>query len=618
VDAYVLQAGAGDTGAKSVLGEVFLSMSRFFNRKSIAFVLVALALVAGFIGSFALRGPSHAAGSSTGTSSSTMVKGQVTPVGSGNLSNAPTTTGNGSLTVYKGDVVNRMGVNGTIPSSGSGAPAVTATALGSAMALGSATASHAKHSSNVGKLLQSFDGVSDLDNATTTGFILAPPDQGLCVGPLASLGQTVVFEPVNISFRVFSTSGTTLAGPLPDSFLYNEPSFPNEFISDPRCQYDKATGDFFFTILAFNYFTGLESHIDVTVLHQNGNFYTYRFDSTDPGGRGCPCFADQPLLGLDKYNIYVSGNEYPIAQPSPFYNGAEVYAISKSQLAANAALVNYAEISNISDQGILIETLQPAITYDANAPAEYLLHSFVVDANGNNTSFDKRLGVFAITNQAAVTAGGFPTLSNPTVVNSELYAQPNPAPQPSGLLLNADDDRMQQVEYINGNLMGALTTAVLVKGDTTPRDGAAWFDIEPSLHGSLTVNAKIKKQGYIAASGLYILYPAIIQSKDGNVAMAFSITNSTTNPSAAYAIVPDGKHSNSAGSIFVAATGNGTYHDTFTCTGTVSPGCRWGDYSYVTLDPNSNNIWMGSEYIPPLARQISNANWGTRVYEIGA
>lgn len=346
--------------------------------------------------------------------------------------------------------------------------------------------------------------------------------------------------------------------------------------------------------------------------------YSSPIDSTDPGGRGCPCFADQPLIGLDKYNIYVSGNEFPIAQPSPFYNGAEVYAISKSQLAANTPAVNYVEFSNISDQGILIETLQPAITYDSNAPAEYLLHSFVVDANGNNTSFDRRLGIFAITNQAAVTAGGIPTLSNPTVINSEPYAQPNPAPQPNGLLLNADDDRMQQVEYINGNLMGALSTAVLVKGDSTPRDGAAWFDIEPSLRGSLTVNAHIKHQGYIAAKGIYILYPAITQSKDGTVEIAFSITNSSINPSAAYAIVPDGIHTSNAGAIYVAATGNGSYHDTFTCTGTLAPGCRWGDYSWATLDPGTSNIWMGSEYIPPAGRQISNANWGTRIYEVSA
>ncbi len=507
-----------------------------------------------------------------------------------------------------------MGVNNKVSSSASNTPAVTATAMGTAT--GAVAASQSKKTSNVGKLLQSFDGVSDLDNANTQGIILTPPDQGLCVGNAPFLGaQKVVFEPVNVTFKVFDTHGNDLIGAVPDFLIYNES--PAEFLSDPRCQYDSATKNFFFTILAIDpSFT--TSHFDVAVIHPSGTISNYQFDTTDPTGRGCPCFGDQPLLGIDKYNLYVSNNEFPIAA-SQIYNGAEVYAISKSQLAAGAPLVNFAEISNISDQGILIETLQPAITYDAKAPAEYLLHSFTVDVNGANNSFDHRLGVFAITNQAAVTAGGFPTLSNPTVINSEPYAQPNLALQPdSSLVLNPDDDRMQQVEYINGNLMGALSSAVSVQGDTITRDGAAWFDIEPSLKGSLTVNAKIKHQGYIAASGSYILYPAIMQSKDGNVVMAFSITSSTMNPSAAYAVVPDETHTSNAGAINVAATGNGTYFDSFSCSGVLPPGCRWGDYSWATLDPNSNNIWMGSEYIPPVARQFPNANWGTRVYEVGA
>ena len=583
-------------------------MSRFFNRKSVAFVLVALALVAGFIGSFALRGASHAAGSAVRASSSTQTKGTSALAGSSSWNQLKTTKVTGTVTPQHKFKVNRMGINNKVSSNASSAPSVTATAMGAV------AASQSKKSSNVGKLLQSFDGVSDLDNANIFNFVLTPPDQGLCVGPLAAAGLKLVFEPVNITFKVFDTHGNDLLGAIPDFVLYNES--PNEFTSDPRCQYDPATKDFFFTILAIDP-SGTTSHFDVTVLRQDGSISFYQFDTTDPTGRGCPCFGDQPLLGIDKYNLYVSNNEFPIAV-SPIYNGAEVYAISKSQLAAGAT-ANFAEISNISDQGILIETLQPAITYDANAPAEYLLHSFTVDVNGANNSFDHRLGVFAITNQAAVTAGGFPTLSNPTVINSEPYAQPNLALQPDpSLVLNPDDDRMQQVEYINGNLMGAFSTAVSVQGDTITRDGAAWFDIEPSLNGSLIVNAKIKNQGYIAASGLYILYPAIEQSKDGNVLMAFSITNSTTNPSAAYAVVPDGTHSSNAGAIHVAATGNGSYFDNFTCSATLPPGCRWGDYSWAVLDPNSNNIWMGSEYIPPAARQTTNANWGTRVYEVGA
>ena len=91
-------------------------MSRFFNRKSIAFVLVALALVAGFIGSFALRSPSHAAGSAVKASSSTQTKGTAALAGSMNWSQFKTTTATGSVTPKHRYDVNRMGINNKVSS----------------------------------------------------------------------------------------------------------------------------------------------------------------------------------------------------------------------------------------------------------------------------------------------------------------------------------------------------------------------------------------------------------------------------------------------------------------------------------------------------------------------
>jgi hypothetical protein len=535
--------------------------------------------------------------STKSSTSSSAILGQAVLAGTGSITSIPPPA---AASAKPMNMSRRVNISGK-PAHNSVSAAVMPTTTGRAL-------------SGNGTLLQNFDGISDLDNANKTGYILAPPDQGLCVGPLAIAGGEVVIEPVNITFGIYSTSGTELIGPAPLSFLYGEPNFPTEFISDPRCQFDKATGDFFFTILAFNPNTGSESHLDITVLHQNGVFNVYRIDTTDATGRGCPCFADQPLLGIDSQNLYISGNEFPIAQPSPYFNGAEIFAISKSQMAANTT-ANYVEFPHLSNGGILIETLQPAITNGA-APAEYFLHSFTVDAFGNNSSFDHRLGIFALTNQSAVTAGGTPTLSNPTIFNSETYVQPNLAPEPSGYVLNPDDDRMQQVQYVSGKLYAALSTAVSIKNDAT-RTGIAWFQIKPSLKGSLTVNASITHQGYVGAAGTYLLYPAIAQGHNGIVEIGFSLSSTTQTPSAAY-VVGTATDVTGFGPIFVAATGTGSYYDNFTCNGSAPPGCRWGDYSWATIDPYTDEIWFGAEYIPPLNRQFSDANWGTRIFEVKA
>lgn len=568
-------------------------MSRFINRKSIAATFIALALIASVAAGFVFHSGStrqtHAAGAAPSA-----VKGVGTFKGTVDLKSVKVSKPTGPIKKYNGPfkvnrTLNNASANSNALSKSTNVPAVTPFSV-----------------SGVGTLLRSFNGISSADSASANGFDVEPPDQGLCVG------AGTVIELVNLAAAGYDTHGNIIFG-VPLFIVFNES--PNEFLSDPRCFFDKTTSTFFLTVLAIDP-TGTTSHIDVAVLNLNLGLAVYQFDTTDAVNPNCSggCFADQPYLGIDKYNLYIGGNEFGIN--TAYFGGALLFAISKSQLVSLAASPNFAEFLHISDAGGPIETLQPAITYDANAPAEYLLHAFTVDPSGNNNSFDHRLGVFALTNQAAVTAGGLPTLSNPTIINSEFYAQPNVALNPNSNVLNADDDRMQQVEYINGNLMGALDTAVSIKGDPVNRDGAAWFDIEPSLSSSHTVKAHVKAQGYIAAAGLYVLYPAIMQSKDGTVEMAFSISSSTINPSAAYAVVPDGKHGKNAGQIFVAASGTGP--DTgFTCGGPLIP-CRWGDYSAAVLDPSSTNIWMATEYIPPVGSQSVFANWGTAVYEVKA
>jgi hypothetical protein len=91
--------------------------------------------------------------------------------------------------------------------------------------------------------------------------------------------------------------------------------------------------------------------------------------------------------------------------------------------------------------------------------------------------------------------------------------------------------------------------------------------------------------------------------------MVMTLSGPTFFPSAAYTVLAADRKS--FGAIYVAAPGTGPYDPTAT---------RWGDYSWAILDPNSNNIWMATEYIPPLSSQTPDGlrNWGTRVFEVAA
>lgn len=455
---------------------------------------------------------------------------------------------------------------------------------------------------HAGALLSNFNGVSSLDSAVTNfGAEFEPPDQGLCVG------NGFVVEPVNSAFTIYHRDGSVVAGPFNVNVLFAEGL--TEFTSDPRCYFDKSTHTWF-AIILFISADNTHARTDLAV-NTSGDPTTtwtvYHIDATDDGTNGtpihpgCPCLGDQPLLGLDQENLYISTNEFSILGTQ--FNGAQIYAIPKSELVALSSSIHFVHFDNLIIGGAIATSIQPAIT-TGSAAAEFFLNS--LDPFG---TFDNRLGVWAMTNEDAVAKGGIPTLSS-VVITSEPYGVPPMAiQQGASSLLNPDDDRMQQVQFINGNLWGALDTALTIPNDTAPRAGAAWFKVQPHLNGEVIGGATLKNQGYVASLGNYLLYPAIQVDQHGTAAMVMTLSGSSFFPSAVYTMLLAGKKS--FGNIHIAAPGTGPYDPNAT---------RWGDYSWAVLDPTHDSFWLATEYIPPLSSQTvdGKANWGTRVFEVAA
>jgi hypothetical protein len=173
--------------------------------------------------------------------------------------------------------------------------------------------------------------------------------------------------------------------------------------------------------------------------------------------------------------------------------------------------------------------------------------------------------------------------------------------------LDSGDDRMQQTQFIGGEIWGQLDTAITPEDDTTVRAGAAWFRVHPVLNGSRIGGATITGQGYVASTGEYVLYPAIQADGNGHAAMVLTLTGSKRFASAAYAVLSgDGSE---FGEPKMAAAGTGPYDPAAT---------RWGDYSWAVLDPSSDSVWMATEYMPPVSSQTADGlrNWGTRVLQL--
>src|SRR5262249_6658642 len=305
------------------------------------------------------------------------------------------------------------------------------------------------------------------------------------------------------------------------------------------------------------------NHLDLAVsqtANPTGSWNIYRIDVTNDGTNAGgenpgPYLGDYPHMGADANGIYVTTNAYPWHENG--FSGAQIYALSKAQLAAGAANVTIQHVNTFgtvnapSDAG----STQPGFTlWPAQSPGtdfntdnggtEYFLSSNAADeaqkpvsgAPGTRTS--SQLVVWTMTNTSSLDTGSpAVTLSN-EILSAEQYGVPPKQQQPGsgsapdttvpqGHCLNdettvtiagtgcwkllvtppahaakpgevvaepdSNDTRMQQVMYANGKLWGALDTAINPEGGPQ-RAGVAWFVVNPNA-------GKMVMQGYLGATG---------------------------------------------------------------------------------------------------------------------
>ncbi len=503
-----------------------------------------------------------------------------------------------------------------------------------------------------------FNGLSHVDQRlagtgayTNTQFSLEPPDQALCVG------GGYVMESVNTALTVYSTAGKQLTAPAAINQFFGLAPEVNrttitfgDFTSDPKCYYDPGTGHWFLTVLQMatdpsNGAFAAPSHTYIAVsqtTNPTGAWSVFKFDTTDDGSNGtpshpnCPCFGDQPLIGANADGFFVTTNEFPIFANG--FNGAQVYAISKSRLVAAAAAGSSAlpKVVHINagdpaifptpDAGAQWYSIQPATSPAGNAAGQSQTPNteyFMSALQFGPAPLDNRIAVWSLFNTTALNSGNPQAVSlTNTVISSVTYGQPGnasqkPGPTPLGSLLGeseeqlqSNDDRMNQVVYAHGLLYAGVNT-VVQSSDGSQNVGIAYFIVNPSIQGQ-QVGASMVKDGYVSVDKENVLFPSIGVNANGQGAMTFTLSGPDYYPSAAYALI-DATHG--AGDVHVSGAG-AVPDDGFTgyaAYGGNGAG-RWGDYTAAVADADGS-IWMAAEYIPGGPRTLL-ANWGTYITHV--
>jgi hypothetical protein len=465
-----------------------------------------------------------------------------------------------------------------------------------------------------------FDGLTSVINAGTNPAIgdVAPPDQGLAVGPSPS--GTVLMEFLNQSLNVYSSSGATLAGAIPAYQLFG--LAPSAFLSDPRAYWDPTSHHWFLTMFTFGAAAGdNQQYIALSDTTDPFGFYTvYDIPTSDPSATGCPCFGDFDQVGSDANGFYIATNEFSYATPA--FNGAYIYAVSKINLIKNAEGAGpmpdvFLYKVPVSDPFGSYHVSPSTVTQGASAPdTEYF-----VESNGNlpydGTTFGSGLEVFNLHHTELLNSNTAPPTSF-TTVNTKPYSQPlnvtqKTGPNPLGASvgepvaqLQTDFNAVQEVTYAGGRLYAELNTGF----NHGNNSGAAWFVLKPS-NPSGSFSVKLLSNGYVLTSQ-NILYPVIGVNAGGNGYLAMAVAGPNRFPSAAYVKFKGTK--GTVGDVHIAANGTAP-EDDFTCYPEIigSSPCRYGDYSMAQAF--NGRIYQATEYVAPQPRDIFS-NWGTRIWSV--
>ena len=540
------------------------------------------------------------------------------------------------------------------------------------------------------ELAASFEGLNHFQNRFGVSggnqFSLEPPDQGLCAS------SSFVFETLNDVLAVYNPSGSVAAGPMALNAFYGYPYAVNrstgirgQFVTDPSCLYDSATQRWFHVVLTLEtvpttgQFTG-KNHLDIAVSKSSdptvsGGWYLYSIPVQDDGTDGTPnhgcsgtwydgtpnntCLGDYPHIGADANGFYITTNEYSFFGND--FHGAQVYAMSKSQLESGSS-INVQQVDTHGlDNGNSGFTLAPAQAPPGGAQesaaggTEYFLSSNAADeAHGNGVAIGPRASnqvlVWALSNTSSLNSSPALNLQH-TVLGVGGYSFPPSSPQHSGSTplrdclnnqpcntvlngfgkdpftekeynLDSSDSRMLQTTFAAGKLWGALGTGLTHAGNNTA--GVEWFQVTPSTSGSGSVSVVSATNGYLGLPDDNLTYPAIGVTPAGRGVMAFTVTGGDRFPSAGYALI----NGSGTGPVHVAANGAGPA-DGFSgyalenLPNPLRP--RWGDYGAAAVV--GNQVWLASEYIGQTCdlatyeatnfrcgnTRTALANWDTRI-----
>ena len=449
--------------------------------------------------------------------------------------------------------------------------------------------------------LFSFDGPTNADNLNIFGFRVNPPD------PNGDVGQHNYIAMVNLTFAIYTKTGTLLYGPADTGSLWQGFSVPDctDPSGDPVVVYDEISNRWIltqFTTAGPEYFNCVAVSTTEDPL---GSYYRYAFSTGE-------FFPDYPKYGLMPNGLYITTREFG---PTIEYQ-IGVYAINRHQLVEgdpNPTVVSFYLVNGVDPLYLLGDGILPADQDGkrmppANSP-EYFAgtmdNDYVYGAPFDAVNWFEADVDFA--HPASSTFGL--TASLPTApFDSNFPCGPASArdclPQPgitnTAQYLDILSYRQRptfRLQYRNFKTYESLVTNQSVEA-TPGVAGVRWYEIRSPQ------TPVIYQQGtYAPGDGVHRWMGSVAQDKNGNLAAGYSVVNGTD-------VFPGIRYSGRLASDPVGELSQGEAVLQNGVGAQLTTNSRWGDYTEMAVDPRDDcTFYYINEYYP-----VTNiVNWQTVV-----
>lgn len=436
-----------------------------------------------------------------------------------------------------------------------------------------------------------FDGVSNVNG-------VLPPD------PSGAIGPNHFVQAVNLSFAVFSRTGATLYGPANTNTIWSGFGGPCQSTNngDPIVLYDRAADRFLISQFALpNYPSGpfyeciaVSAGADPTL---GWNRYAFLISNTK--------MNDYPKLAVWPDGYYMSVNQF--AQSTLSWAGAGAVVFERERMldpTKGTPRMIYFDLFSVNSNlgGMLPSDWDGAAEPPLGAPNVFA----EIDDNSWGYSGDQIwLWKFQTTWGTSPTATFTSLATLPTApFDSNLcgYARACiPQPGTSAKLDALSDRAMFRLAYRNFGTHQSMVMNHTVDTNGSDLAGIRWYELRDAGAGW-----SIYQQSTLSSSdGQHRWLGSIAMNDDGAIALAYSVSGSSVNPSLRFtsrnASDPLGQMTQPETSI---VTGSG--YQTHSAS-------RWGDYAQLTPDPvDGGSLWFTGEY----TNSVSLASWRTRIAKL--